>query len=165
MLLIAEVLKPQGIKGEVKVRNFLDGYADLARIKEIIINGKPAAVEKMRGDGQFAYVKIKGVDDRNAAEALRGASVYVDNSNRPPLAEGRYYVADIIGCKVETEGGDELGFVKEILQHGSADVYIVAGRKPFMFALAGNVVTSFDITNKTITVDPSELKKVAVYED
>lgn len=164
MLLIAEALKPQGIKGEIKVKSYLDSFADITSVKAVVINGTPISVEKFRADGGFAYIKLKGIDDRNAAEALRGALIYADERNRPRLAEGRYYIKDIEGCRLVADGRD-LGTVAEIIQNGGADVYRVEGEKPFLFASVKGVIIDFDIASKTLVADPSELQKVAVYED
>ncbi|MDD3947083.1 MAG: ribosome maturation factor RimM [Clostridia bacterium] len=164
MLLIAEVLKPQGIKGELKLKSYLDNFADYHTVKEVVINDKPIPVESIRSDAHFAYIKLNGIADRNTAETLRGAKVYADASNRPRLAKGRHYIADIIGCSI-VAGGEELGVVDEILQNGSADVYRITGKRPFLFALVDGVITDIDIANKTLTADPAELAKVAVYED
>lgn len=164
MLLIAEILKPQGIKGELKLKSFLDNFADFSNIKEVVIDGRTVCVEKLRWDGSFAYAKLTGIDDRNAAELLRGASVFANQANRPKLAKDRYYIADIEGCKVVCDN-EELGIVTQVLQNGSADVYCVEGKKPFMFALVQGVITQFDIANKTLVADAAELAKVAVYED
>lgn len=164
MLLIAEILKPQGIKGELKLKSFLDNFADFSTVKEVVVDGRAISVEKLRWDGSFAYAKLKGIDDRNAAELLRGASVFADQTNRPRLAKDRYYIADIEGCRLVC-GGEELGTVTQVIQNGSADVYCVDGKKPFMFALVQGVITQFDIANKTLVADEAELAKVAVYED
>lgn len=164
MLLIAEILKPQGIKGELKLKSYLDNFADFSTVKEIVIDGRALGVEKLRWDGSFVYAKLRGIDDRNAAELLRGASVFADQINRPRLAKDRYYIADIEGCKLVCDN-EELGIVTQVIQNGSADVYCIEGKKPFMFALVQGVITHFDIANKTLVADATELAKVAVYED
>ena len=71
-LTVATVLKPQGIRGEVKVRALTDSAEDLAAFKKLIIDGAEYSVLSVRAQGEFAYLMLKGIADRNAAELLRG---------------------------------------------------------------------------------------------
>jgi len=164
MFLLAVIIKPQGIKGEVKAKYFPDQFADTSVVREAVVGGKTMTVEKLRLDGNFIIIKLKGVDDRNAAELLRGQEVYVDEKNRPQLGEDRFYISDVIGCKLFADG-NELGVVTDVIQNGGADIWEVGGEKPFMFAYVEGVIIKYDIPNKTLEADAAELKKVAVYED
>lgn len=163
-LAAGRVLKPQGVKGEIKVLALADAPSVLAGVKEYVIKDKTYAVERFRSGGGFAFIKLKGVDDMNAAETLRDAELFITPENRPKLPENRYYIADLLGCSVYSDG-NKLGEVEDILQHGSADVFCVAGKKPFMFPAVDGVITEVNIEEKTIAVNAAELSKVAVYED
>lgn len=165
-MLAARVLKPQGVKGEVKLLSLADSPSALSGVKEYRIKDKIYAVEKYRSDGSFAYVKFVGIDDRNAAELLRDAELYIEERNRPKLPEGRYFIADLIGSTVSDEHGP-IGELYDIMQYGSADVYCVReplGRE-FMFPAIESVIVQVDTSKKTIAVNGGELSKVAVYED
>lgn len=164
MFLLGQIVKAQGIKGEVKARYFPDSFADTSSVREVVVGGQTLAVQKMRVEGDFAYFKLKGVEDRNAAELLRGQDVFVDEHNRPKLEDNRHYISDIIGCRLVAEG-KELGVVKDVIQNGSADIWEVGGERPFMLAYVEGVITRFDFENRTIEANIEELKKVAVYED
>ncbi len=163
MLLIGNALKPQGIRGEIKILPLLDEPADFCKIKKIIIKDTTYQVEKTRLGGEFIYVKLLGVNDRNVAETLRG-DVYVDDANRPKISKDRYYIADLLGAKIVCDG-EKLGVLREILQNGSADVYCVKGKKDFMFPFIDGVIIDVDLDAKEIYLDKENLEKVAVYED
>jgi 16S rRNA processing protein RimM len=164
MFCLGQIIKPQGIKGEVKIRYFADAFADSRSVKEVVIGGQTFAVQKLRVEEGFACIKLKGVEDRNAAELLRGQELLVDENNRPKLSHDRYYISDIIGCRFFADGV-ELGTVTDVLQNVGADVWEVSGEKPFMFAFVEGVIKKFDFSGKLIEADAKELAKVAVYED
>lgn len=164
MLLVAEVLKPQGINGELKLRTFVDDPSQLLGVKNFYINGNAYPVQKLRLDGTFAYAKLSGVKDRNEAERLRGQEIYLSDEEKPVLPEGAHYVSEILGCSLYA-GEERLGTVTDILQNGSADVFCVAGKRNFMFPYVEGVITSIDLRENRLTADPDALARVAVYED
>ncbi|MFA5449743.1 MAG: ribosome maturation factor RimM [Clostridia bacterium] len=164
MLTVAQVLKPQGLRGEIKILALTDQAENLYGIKAIYIEDKEYAVEKIKADGVFAYIKLSGIDDRDSAEALRNKMITVARDSLPPLEEGRYYIADLIGLEVYIED-NFAGKLTNILQHGSADIYCVAGDRNFMFPAVGAVIKLTDIANGRIVLDAKILEEMAVYED
>ena len=93
-IVIGEVLKPQGIRGEVKVKPLVDDPADLKKVRKVFIGGAEYKVLSARTDAQAAYFALSGVADRNAAELLRGRQVLADRADLPALDEGR----SVFGC-------------------------------------------------------------------
>jgi 16S rRNA processing protein RimM len=84
-------------------------------------------VQRARLQGHFVLLKLEGLDTRDAAERWRNALVDVPAEERVPLPRGHYFWEDIIGLTVRTEDGEELGRVREILETGANDVYVVKG--------------------------------------
>lgn len=164
MLLIGKVLRPQGIKGELKIAHYFDAPDDFVGVSSLYAEGKSYAVERVRVSDGCVYLKLSGVNDRNAAEALRGASLTIPRENAPEPGDGRYYVADLKGLKV-VDGDKVFGVLKDVIQNGAADVYSVSGEKSFMFPALKSVIKKIDLSTKTVAVDTKELEKVAVYED
>ncbi|MDE6613290.1 MAG: ribosome maturation factor RimM [Clostridia bacterium] len=161
-LTVAAVLKPQGIRGEVKVKALTDSAEDLKDIKVMEIGGVEYAVLSVRAQGEFAYLTLRGVADRNAAELLRGLEVCVSRDNAPPLPEGRYYIADLIGCEVFTSRGERLGGVVDVTP-AKTDVYTLSnGVKQIVFAAADGVITDVDIEARKIVVDGKRFKEVSL---
>jgi 16S rRNA processing protein RimM len=82
-------------------------------------------LESIRGaDAGFLLAKFRGVDDRDAADLLRGASICVDRALFPPVDEGEFYVCDVIGARLVGPGGD-VGVVEDFIGYPSADVLVV----------------------------------------
>ena len=161
-LTIGLVLKPQGIRGEIKVKPYTDSAEDFASIGRIFLDGAEYKVLSVRTGGGAVYLGLKGVADRNAAELLRGKEVVIPRSEAPVPQAGRYYVADLLGCAVVTEGGVRLGVLRDIRQ-AATDVYTVFnGSREIMFPAADGVVTAVDVEGGTITVDEKRFYEVAV---
>ena len=163
-LLIGEVLKPQGIRGELKIKTFTDTPEDVKAFGTVYIDGKAYKILSFRVDGSgAAYVGLRGVPDRNAAELLRGKKVEGDREDAPELEEGQYYIADILGLSCETEDGEVLGVVTDI-QNLSSDIYTIekAGKK-ILFPAVKSVVIKVDFESKKLIVDKTVFDQIAVY--
>lgn len=161
-LTVATIVKPQGIRGEVKVKVFLDDVEDLKGIKQVYISGEKYAVLNVRGSGDIAFVAIRGIADRNAAELLRGKDIQAAREDCPTLPEGRYYIGDLTGCKVVTSSGDEIGEVTSVTP-ARTDIFTLETPKgEVSFAAADGVILEVDIQAKTITVDKKRFKEVSV---
>ena len=164
-IVIGEVLKPQGIRGEVKVKPLVDDPADLKKVRKVFIGGAEYKVLSARTDAQAAYFALSGVADRNAAELLRGRQVLADRADLPALEEGRYYIVDVIGCTAVTENGERLGEIADILP-AHTDVYVwLDGARETMFPAAEGVILDVDIENKTIVLCARRFAQVAVEQD
>lgn len=159
-IVIGEVLKPQGVRGEIKVKPLLDDAADIRSFKKVYIGGKEYKVLSCRADAQAAYLALSGIADRDAAELLRGKEIEALRSDAPALEEGRYYIVDIIGCAVVTEKGERLGEIADVLP-AHTDVYVLKnGDKEGMFPAADGVVSDVDTENKKLTVNEKRFFEV-----
>ena len=163
-LIIGEVLKPQGIRGELKIKTFTDYPEDVKAFKTVYIDDTPYKILSFRvGNDGAAYLGLRGIPDRNAAELFRGKKVEGEREDAPELAEGQYYIVDIIGLSCETEEGEVLGKVTHIANL-SSDVYTIekAG-KNILFPAVKGVVKKVDLTNKKLIVDKKIFDEIAVY--
>lgn len=161
-LTIASVLKPQGIRGEVKVKSYMDDAEQLSAFKSVFIGGVPYTVMAVRHSGEFAYLSLRGIADRNAAETLRGKDVEVLRSECPDPPEGRYYIADLIGCEVVASAGEKIGEVISVTP-ARTDIYTLATPAgEVSFAAADGVIEAVDVENKKITVNKKRFKEVSV---
>ena len=159
---VAAVLKPQGIRGEIKIKVFLDDSEDFKSFKRIFVGGVEYTILSVRTQGDFAFVALKGIADRNAAELLRGKDIDVLRSDCPPLPEGRYYIADLLGCEVFYTSGEKIGEVKEVFP-AATDVYVLSTASgELSFAAADGVIDEVDVQAKKITVNKKRFKEVSV---
>ena len=161
-LTIATVLKPQGIRGEIKVKALTDSAEDLKSFKRVLLDGEEYSVLSVRAQGDIAYLTLKGIADRNAAELLRGKDITVNREDAPELPEGRYYIVDLIGCRVENERGDFLGEVTGVTP-ARTDIYTLSkDGKEITFAAADGVIKDIDVDNGKITVNGKRFKEVSI---
>lgn len=132
MLVVGVFVGPHGLRGEVKLRPLTDFPERLPTLKLLRLRypkGEEASlrVRAARVHGEMILFTLEGVEDRDAADALRGAQVLIRADEATPLPEGRFYVHQLLGLRVLTPGGEELGRVTEVLQNPANDVY-VAGK-------------------------------------
>ena len=163
-LVIGEVLKPQGIRGELKVKTFTDFPEDVKAFKTVYIDDTPYKILSFRvGTDGAAYLGLRGIPDRNAAELFRGKKLEGDRQDAPELEEGQYYIVDIIGLSCETEEGEVLGVVKDIANLAS-DVYTIEKNgKNILFPAVKGVVVKVDIEGGKLIVHKPKFDEVAVY--
>lgn len=159
---IGQILKPQGIRGELKVQPFTDTAEDFSYYKEVWIDGTAYRVLSCRIGDNAVFLGLRGVPDRNAAELMRGKRITVPFEERMPLPEGQYYIAELIGCQVEDETGKLIGTLTDVMQ-AATDIYTVdTGSKEILFPVAAGVVTEVDVSAKRIVVDRKRFREVAV---
>ena len=155
---VATVLKPQGIRGEIKVKVLCDDAEVLKSFKSVLIDGEEIPVLAVRAQGDTAYIMLKGVADRNAAELLRGKNLLVARENMPKLPEGRYYIADLTGCRVVTSAGEVLGEVTDVTP-ARTDIYTIkTASGETSFAAAEGVIEEVDVPARIITVNKKRFK-------
>jgi len=163
-LTVAKILRPQGIRGEVKVKTFTDSPSDLNSFVAAYVGGERKKILNVRPLGEdTAIVVLSGVADRNAAELLRDKDIEVMRSDLPALSDGKYYIADIIGCEVKTDSGEVMGKVKEITP-ARTDIYTLVREsgEEVVFVAADGVIENVDIAGGTITVNKKRFKEVAL---
>ena len=161
-LLVGEVLKPQGIRGEIKVKPFTDSAEDFKNFKRIFLDGEEYKILSVRAGAGEVYLALRGVPDRNAAELLRGKKITIPREEAPEPEEGRYYIADLLESEVLTEAGEKLGVLVDIRQ-AATDIYTVrSGEKEILFPAVKGVIIQIDVENKQITVDKKRFGEVAV---
>jgi 16S rRNA processing protein RimM len=105
----------------------------------------------------MVILKLKGVDDRNAAEALKESDILITEDDLRELPEDTFYVRDLIGCKVfnaEKPDAAEIGVIKDVLQNSAQDIYVVktAGGKEAMIPAVGDFVAEVNIEERYVKV-------------
>jgi 16S rRNA processing protein RimM len=129
-LAIGTIVKAFGIRGEVVVRAYTDSTARFQRLKEVHVGpdaGRAAAIriDRTSVEPRGVRLKLAGIDDRNAAEALVGSVLFVDDRHRAKPPRGRFFIHEVIGLRVCDEEGRVLGTVREVLKMPAQDVYVV----------------------------------------
>ena len=119
---LAAVAGAHGIKGELKLKLFTDNSNSLAVHEILYVGGAPRRLLFIRDGGKTAVARFEGICDRSAVEALRGSLIEVDRSALPPLDEGEYYHADMIGLAAVDRKGNCIGRVTGIENYGAGDL-------------------------------------------
>lgn len=158
-VLVGEVVRPQGIKGKLKVRLLAD--IDLFSTEKGVYleKGKgPAVCYKVLSfqlHKGAVLLGLEGIETMSMAEGLVGSRVYTETSTLDELPEGEYYWFQIIGLDVLTEDGRFLGKVVEIFPTGSNDVYVVRdGSKEYLVPAIEQVIRDIDISLGRIVITP-----------
>ncbi|MGN6496268.1 MAG: ribosome maturation factor RimM [Tsuneonella sp.] len=124
--MLAAVAGAHGVTGEVRLKLFGEGVEALSRYASF--NDGALTLRKLRDDGKGgAIARFAEVSDRSAAERLRGTQLTVPRSAMPPLAEGEYYHADLIGLAAVSDAGDPLGTVVAVENYGAGDILEIEG--------------------------------------
>lgn len=169
-LMIGEVLKPQGIRGEVKIKPYAANHDDFRRWKTLYVKQgdvyQPVKCRCNRVHEGFVYATLADCASMEDAERLRGVQLYVDRPHANPLEEDEVYISDLIGCEGVDEAGESIGVLKEVLQHGVVDVYVFGGRGRSVMAPALKAVfPEVDVAGRRISVVREKLDEVAVWEE
>jgi 16S rRNA processing protein RimM len=110
-------------------------------------------VEGLRFHRNVLLLKLNGCDDRNAADELRGLLVQIPVEEAVPLEEGEYYLFQLVGVRVETESGEWLGHIVDVIETGANDVYVVHGpRGEVLLPAIDDVVRALDLESKHMVV-------------
>ena len=129
LLQVGVISSTHGVRGEVKVFPTTDDVKRFKKLKKVILDtGRghlPLEIESVKFFKQFAILKFKGIDNINDIEKYKGKSLLVDRENAVKLRKDEYFIADMIGLQVFTEDGKEFGILKDVLETGANDVYII----------------------------------------
>ena len=129
LLQVGVITTTHGIRGEVKVFPTTDDPRRFEELSSILLDtGKELCeleIQRVKYFKQFVILKFRDVDDINEIEPYKGKSLYVTRDMAVPLEENEYYIADLIGMDVFLEDGSLFGRIKDVLETGANDVYIV----------------------------------------
>jgi 16S rRNA processing protein RimM len=153
---VGEIGKPHGTDGEVYMVAISDDPHRFDPGSRLVHgNGTPLVVEGSRTHrGTRLLVKFEGVDSRNAAELLRGP-VYVNEDQRRDLEEGHYWQHDLVGCRVLTVAGNDVGKVSGVVEGPAQDLISVAHEdRTFLVPLVKEIVVDVDVDARRVTIAP-----------
>lgn len=155
MLVCGKIVNTHGLRGEVKALYYTDGPDFFENVKKLhLSSGKEYRLAGWRVSKGAVLMRLDTVDTVEKAEALVGEEISVARRDLPPLPEGRYYIADILGMTVVTDEGRDLGKVVDVFKTGANDVYTVRGDKEYLIPVIDEVVLSTDLAEKRITIKP-----------
>lgn len=159
---VGEILRPRGLKGEVKVlplTDIPDRFCALSQVF-IVLPGGESLEEEVIGNNPhngFEYLQFARRTSRESVEPLIGGLIQVDREAVPELPEGVYYQFEILGTEVLTDEGRRLGTVVEIVETGAHDVYVVRdGNQEYLIPANPEIIQQIDLERNTIIIHPLE---------
>jgi 16S rRNA processing protein RimM len=160
-VVIGLLRRAHGVRGEISVQPVSDVTERFKTLERVLVrqdgNVREVAVESARAKGGSVLLKLEGIDDRTAAEALSGAEIGVRRKDVYPIPEGTYYVFDLIGCKVLGQEGREIGLIDDVWKMPANDVFVVRdGTKEVLIPVVKSVVKKVDLERKVVEIEEIE---------
>ncbi len=153
--MVGRVLRAWGVRGDLKIEPFTDRPEDFKHYQHVFIGPqrKRCAVKSFRPYQGNWLLHLVGVETRSEAETLHGQEIFIEPVQRP-RQEGEFFAREVIGLKVRTLDGEELGEVTEILVTGANDVYVVNGpRGEILLPARVEVIKGIDVAAGVMTVE------------
>lgn len=169
-LMIGEITKPQGVRGEVKVRPCTCDAERFEGLETVYVKKDggyaPMNIRVNRLSGDAMFMNVEGVTDRDAAEALRGTLLYIDRAHAVALDEDTNFLADLYGLHGLTDDGRDLGKLADVMQPGGNDVYVFQGPLGEVLVPAlKSVVLKVDLAAGEMRLNGRRLDEVAVFDE
>ncbi len=162
MVEIAKILKPQGLKGEMKLDLFLKDEQTWKRIEKVLLCGTEYMVKSIRFYKGFGYILLCGIDSIEKCEKYRNKCLFVDKSQLE-TDQNEYLIDDLVGCELIDTNGKFVGVVDSVESYGGADIINIincGAKRSFPFLKA--ILIDVDVKNKKIVVDINRLKEVLI---
>jgi 16S rRNA processing protein RimM len=165
-LVVGKIVGSHGVNGNLKVRSYAESEAVFKPGKSILVI-QSGHIEKKylilwaKAHGKTTLLSLKGIEDRDAADSLVGAGVFIERTGLPALEEGSYYWIDIIGLSVFSTDDQYIGRIESIMPTGGNDVYVVKNQNTsdhheILIPAIASVVLNIDFKNKIMRVDLPE---------
>lgn len=162
VLAVAKITGCFGVKGKLKIQLFSNEHLNLKDIRGVKIgmhdfDAKPALIEDIEEQHKSVVISISGISDKNTASAFIGQLIFVDEKNIGSPKQGRYFVHEVIGCKVYSTRGEMLGVVEDVLKLPAQDIWVInRGQDCFYLPVVKEFIRDVDIDMKKIIIDPIE---------
>lgn len=158
MLRVGIIASTHGVKGEVKVFPTTDDAARFKQLKEVLLDtGKerlPLTIEHVKFFKNMVILKFKGYDSINDIEKYKSKDLLIFRENAVELGPDEYFITDLIGLEVMTDQGETLGVMKDVLETGANDVYVVEleSGKELLVPAIGECILDVNLEERTMKI-------------
>lgn len=162
MLEAGKIVNTHGLRGEVKVVPWTDYPDDFENIEYVYVKKKTGEeklhISSIKYQKNNLIIKFAEIKDINEAELYKNLVLYVERDMLGELPEGVYYIADLLGSKIITTDGEEIGEIADVFNTGANDIYDVKreGKKNMLIPVIDEIVKNIDIEKKIITIEMME---------
>jgi 16S rRNA processing protein RimM len=162
MIAIGQIVRSNGIRGEVRLNLLTDHPERLQQLTHVWVGpeenrARQLAVERVRLHRHQAVLKLKSIESRDAADSLKEQFVFIHEQQALPLANGSYFIHEIVGMQVTTDEGRNLGTVEEVWQMPANDVWVVRRNgEEILLPAIRDVIRSVDRQQRAIVIHALE---------
>lgn len=162
LLLIGTIVAPFGVRGQVKVKSVTDRPEHIARNVRQVLVGKERTPFTLRRLSEhkpgLLIAELQGVADRDAADELRGAEIYIRPADAAPLEQDEFFLHDVVGLAVELEDGQAIGKVREVLETGAGAILVIVrkGQPDALVPMVRDFIAVLDIAGGKVVIRPIE---------
>lgn len=148
----------RGLRGEIKVIHYCDYKEFFEELDLVFIQNTEYEIESIKYYKDQVILKLSGIDTVEQAETLKNQTVYAEKDALPPLPEGVFYIADLIGVKAYLEDGSYVGEVTDVLQNGPTDILELKQEdgSQLLIPRVKEFVPYISVTDKKMTITPIE---------
>lgn len=158
LLQVGVINSTHGVRGEVKVFPTTDDAARFKQLKHVLLDTgremKPLEIQGVKFFKQFVILKFKGIDNINDIERYKRCPLLVERKDAVELKEDEYFIADMIGIQVETEDGEVFGTLKDVMETGANDVYVIDTEEhgEVLVPAIKECILDVDVENRKMTI-------------
>jgi 16S rRNA processing protein RimM len=162
MIAVGRITKSVGLKGELNVSMLTDNPERFDKLKSVWIGADEEHAVKytvlgVRHTRSAAVLKLEGVESRTEADERRGKLLFVAAKDAFVPKKGTYFIHDIVGMSVETESGEVIGTVQEVMQLPANDVWVVTkGEREYLIPAIKDVIRAVDVQRRVVMIHPLE---------
>jgi len=160
LVVLGAVTGAFGVRGEVRIRSFTEPPENIGDYERLIADpgGRTLKILELRPTPKGFAARVEGIDDRDAAEALRGLSLCVPRDELPEAEDDEFYHVDLIGCRAESQSGQALGSVIAVQDFGAGPLLEVGERgKTSLYPFTREAVPEVDIEARRVVIADSAL--------
>ena len=160
LVVVGEALRAHGVDGALLVRPVTPDLSALLSLRRAFLGKDAASVRELpiaatAPCGRFAAIRFEGIDDREAASRLSGLAVLVPADEAAPLPDGRPYLFQLVGLRVESRGGEPLGEIVDVLENPGNDVWVARGPAgEYLIPAVDSIVLDVDLAARRVVIDP-----------
>ena len=159
MLQVGVVVKAHGVRGELKVFRTTDSPQRFQDLSHVYLDTgredyRECKILGVKSVNKFAVLKLEGISSMDEAESYRGKTLWIPREEAQPLGEDEYYIGDLIGMDVVLEDGSPFGVLKDVMETGANDVYVVKTTqgKEVLLPAIGECISDVDVETGVMTV-------------
>lgn len=158
-IVVGKIVNTHGIKGDIKVYPYTDDIERFSDLENIYIGKEKLSIEieNVKYHKGMVLLKLKGFDNINEVLHFKDEIIFIDEKDKVKLPKDNYFIYELIDCKVFDVDGNPLGYIKDVLQNSSNDVYIVKDKdKEYLIPAVKKFIKEVNVLEKKIIIDPIE---------